>query len=248
MKAEQVPAWFNLADYAEARNFNVSDWSVMLSHRQLWSQIPNYTRNAPEEQKAKFWDAYLGDVLPSNIRANRGFSLLRGWDHEGLTTPPPCIADITEECSKGLARVVRGLTYEKQFFGTRILTVNMTAPDTVIKQGVADWLREKRERSPFPARRRGKPSANFEITGDHIRSWVEHKILAVLDLDFYAQIFGIRRLIHQALGDLLQCPFGIDAKDWGRAARAKAAEAMRCLDVLAAQIAAKTGARENGPK
>jgi hypothetical protein len=99
-----------------------------------------------------------------------------------------------------------------------------------------------------PGKAARKAFRKFEITGDHIRSWVEHKILAVLDLDFYAQIFGIRRLIHQALGDLLQCPFGIDAKDWGRAARAKAAEAMRCLDVLAAQIAAKTGARESGPK
>jgi hypothetical protein len=94
----------------------------------------------------------------------------------------------------------------------------------------------------LPARRRGKPSLNFEITADHIKSWTYYNVLAVLDLDFYAKVFGIEPLTHQQLGELLERTFQFEAKDWGRNARAKAAEAMRCLDVLQAQIQAKTGA------
>jgi hypothetical protein len=100
--------WFKLADYADAKNFNSSDWRPMLSHRRIWRDIwgghPNYPRKAQDEEKAKFWDTYLADVLPSNIRENRKLPL--GWDDEGLLTQPPCIADITEELFKGPARTV----------------------------------------------------------------------------------------------------------------------------------------------
>jgi len=238
VKAEHIPSWFKLADYAEAENFNFSDWAVMISHRHLWRQSldTTYPRGVPNEQKASFWNDYLGDVLPSKIDVNRGFRWLRGWDNEGLKTPPPYIADITEECSKGLARVVRGLRYEKQFFDARVLTVNINAPDTILVQHFHDWLKEGRKRSRVPVRRRGKPSANFEITGDHTRSWTRYKVLAVLDLDFYAQVFGIKPLMHEQLGNVLECNHDYDAKDWGRNARAKAIEAMQCLDVLAAQV------------
>jgi hypothetical protein len=250
VKAKQIPGWFKLADYAGAANFNLSDWVVMLSHRHLWRQSldTTYPEGVPEEQKANFWDGYLGDVLPSNIHVNRGYRWLRGWDHEGLKTPPPYIADITEECSKGLARVVRGLRYEKQFFDIRVLTINPRAPDTVLKKDFQNWLKEQRKRSPLPTKRRGRPSVNVEITSDHTRSWAEYNILAVLDLDFYADVFGIEDLTDEQLGDLLERSLKVDPKAWGSNARAKAAEAMECVDMLTAQIKAKTSAREGGPK
>lgn len=231
--------WFKLAHYAEAENFNFSDWSVMLSHRQIWRDLNlRYPSKAPDAEKAKFWDTYLADVLPSNIGENRKLPI--GWDHEGLLTQPPCIADITVESSKGLVGLVQALRYERQFSNIRILTVNMTAPDKGIKQAFADWLREQRRQSPMPARRRGKPSANFEITDDHLKSWARYKVPAVLDLDFYAQVFGIKPLSHEQLAKLLECDDDYDPKEWGRNARAKAAEAMGCVGVLAAQIQAKT--------
>src|SRR5262245_60532898 len=63
VKAEHIPSWFKLADYAEAENFNFSDWAVMISHRHLWRQSldTTYPRGVPNEQKASFWNDYLGD-------------------------------------------------------------------------------------------------------------------------------------------------------------------------------------------
>jgi hypothetical protein len=242
MKKQSQPFdWFKLADYAEAKNFDLSDWLVMLRHRKLWRDRwggnPKYPREAPKEEKAEFWDTYLKDVLPSNIGENRK---LPRWDHEGLLTQPPCIADITDESSKGLVALVQNLRYEKLFFGTRILTVNMTCPDTVILQGLADWLRERREQSPLPVKRRGPRALNVKITSDHPRSWVDYNVLSVFDLDFYAQVFGIEPLTHQQLAELLEPGGEVDAIDWGRNARDKAAEALRCVDVLEAQVEAKT--------
>ena len=188
----------------------------------------------------------MADVLPSNIRKNSGLSV--GWQHEGLKTSPPYIADITEECSKGLARTVRALRFEKQFFDIRVLTMNLRAPDALLKKQFETLLKEQRKRSRLPAKRRGRPSTNFEVTNDHLRSWRQYNVLAVFDLDFCAQVFGIDPLTHGQLGNLLECDRDIDPKEWGRAARDKAAEAMQCLDVLAAQIQAKTSVGEGGPK
>src|SRR5262245_15844685 len=163
VKAKRIPAWFKLADYAVAANFNRSDWLVMLSHRHLWRETLDfrYPKGVAEEEKDRFWEAYLFDVLPSNIRVNREVPLRPGWDHEGLVTLPRYISDITEECSKGLARTARALKLEREFFDIRVLTVNVGATDTVLKKDFENWLKEQRKRSPLPAKRRGKRSVNF---------------------------------------------------------------------------------------
>jgi hypothetical protein len=47
-----------------------------------------------------------------------------------------------------------------------------------------------------------------EVTGDHLESWRRYKVLAVLDLDFCAEmIFEISPLSDEVLArDFLQCP------------------------------------------
>jgi hypothetical protein len=234
--------WFKLADYAAP--LSLTDWAIMLSRRAGRREIllTIYPDGVPEKDKASVWDDYLTAVSLRNV-SNLAVHP-SGSDHES-TTPPPLIEDLTVKCSKGRRPISK---FEMHIFGTRVLAVNPNAPDPVLKTHFENWLKEQRKRSPVPARRRGKPSANFEIRGDHIKSWTHYNVLAVFDLDFYAKVFGIKRLTHEQLGNLLECSDDYDPKEWGRNARAKAAEAMRCLDVLAAQIQAKTSVREGGPK
>jgi hypothetical protein len=127
--------------------------------------------------------------------------------------------------------------------------INTRASDADLKKHFAAWLAEQRAtRSPLSARRPGRPATNVAITPNHFKSWTEYNVLAVLDLDFCAQVFGISPLTHEKLADLfLECDSDIFAKEWGRAARAKAKEARGCLDVLAAQFHAEASTGEGGP-
>jgi hypothetical protein len=236
--------WFKLADYEAQRNFSLAEWAVMLWRRIEWRDtFPSI--HLPQEQKAAYWRDYLGAVLPCNIILHPSLPCNfvlhpSGSDHETWVTPPPPIVDITDKCAGGSTQIVS--PFEMQIFGTRVLIINTCAPDTVLIKQFNDWVREQRKRSPLPATRRGKPSANVEITDDHIGSWSRYNVLAVLDLDLYAQVFGIKPLSSESLGKFLECNRDSNAKNWGRAARAKAAEAVRYLDVLTAQIQAKKSA------
>ncbi len=245
-KRNHPPDWFKLADYAEANKFNLFDWVPMLSHRYLWNETLSFNQPMSNEQKAVYWEVYLKDVLPCNIHANRSAPTLLGpgWDREAVLASSRIIHDITDECSKGLDKilqgpqfemeVLRGLKFEMEI-GTRVLAVNTSAPDTVLKKRFHDWLKKRRKQSPLPAKRRGRPAPNVEITSDHLRGWVQYNVLAVFDLDFYAQVFGIKPISHEQLGKLLECHRDVNAKNWGRDARNKGKEAMQCLNVLVAQ-------------
>jgi hypothetical protein len=237
--------WFKLADYAAP--LSLIDWAIMLSRREDWRETfltfyPKafYPDGAPEEERASFWHGYLAEVLPCNF----GVGLeLKG----GITLPPP-IVDITEKCSRGRTPISK---FEMQIFGTRVLAVNPNAPDPVLKNHFENWLKEQRKRSPLPAKRAGTPTTNLKITNKHLSSWRKYNVLAVLDLDFCAEVFvtNNKRLTHEMLaGDFLKCRSKVDSKEWGRNARAKAKEAMQCRGLLEAQIQAETTPHEGGPK
>jgi hypothetical protein len=231
--------WFKLADYEETKNLDLFDWLYMLSHRWIWRATLQFDQPMSHAKRGDYWHEYLEDILPCHLPVIRGSP---GWDRDLLFQLPP-IADITEDCYKGLAETK---LEEMKVHGPRILAVNTNSPDTVLKKHFEDWLKEQRKRSPLPAKRRGRKSANFQITKDMLRSWTRHKVLAVLDLDFHAQVFEIYRLTHQQLGDLLKARGKfVDPNEWGRAARKKAEEAIDCVYALHIQT---KQAPSGGPK
>jgi hypothetical protein len=123
--------------------------------------------------------------------------------------------------------------WSSNFLGARYLEINLRSSDTQINKAFADWLVEQRTKSPLPLKKPGRKYTNIEVTHDHLESWTRYYVLAVLDLDFYAKI-GEIKLSHERLYELLVSPDeeAKIMKDWGRAARKKAKEAMQCVDLL----------------
>lgn len=232
--------WLELADYAEANSFNLFDWAVMLSHRGLWRKSLPYNQPMSDlESKWAYFRDYLDDVLPCNIHENRSVpKALEPWDREVMIWSTRIVDDITAEFSKDPDNTLRRLKFEVDVHGTRLLAVNPWTPDNLLGERFQHWWRKQRKESPLPAKRRGRPSSNVEITADHLRSWLDYNVLAVFDLDFYAQVFGIKPLSDEQLVELLECHLNVKAKNWGRRARAKTKKAMQCLDVLVAQAQA----------
>jgi hypothetical protein len=219
--------WFNLADYAA--DLSPEDWATMLSVRQEWRDSLDiiYRSGVPDEHKASVWHDYLAAVSPCNLGVYPA-----GSDPKS-TTPPPLL-DITENCCSGQVPISE---FEMQNLGTRILAANLSAADTVLRKDFDVWLEHQRKSSPLPLKRRGRSSANVEVTINHLSNWRQYNVLAVLDLDFCADVFGVARLTHEVLGrDFLECGRNVDSKEWGRVARAKAEEFTKCRSLLEAQI------------
>jgi hypothetical protein len=219
--------WFKPADYAV--DLSLTDLATMLSRRQEWRDSLDtiYRSGVPDEHKASVWRDYLAAVLPRNL------GLYPAGSDPKSTTPSPLL-DITENCCSGQVPISE---FEIQNLGTRILAVNLSASDTVLIKQFIDWLKHERERSGLPLKRRGRSSANVEVTISHLSNWRQYNVLAVLDLDLCAHVFGVAPLTYEVLGrDFLGCSSKVDPKEWGRAARAKAKEFTKCLGLLESQI------------
>src|SRR5262245_54095364 len=238
--------WFKPADYQVSNRFKLSNWAEMISRRSEWEiilswyhavkgvQAEEHTQRWPdnlwdqasvEEDRKRFLDDYLADVLPCNFRAPRP-----KW-YPTASLRLPAITDITDSF-KELS------DFEIEATSARVLMVDRRAPDTVLKQSFDKWLVEERKRTPLLLKRRGRPSANLKVTNDHLKSWRRYKVLAVLDLDFCAEmIFEIDPLTDEVLArDFLECSPNADPKEWGHTARDKAKQAKECLSLLEAQI------------
>jgi hypothetical protein len=140
------------------------------------------------------------------------------------------------------------------FFGTRILRVNPNTPDEALIQAFKEWLQQQRKFDPLPVVMPGHKGLNVRITDKHLKSWTEYKVLAVIDLDFCAKVFGVSNLSHEALCDLLlppDCPLAKEdspeLRDWGREARRKAEEAKESIDLLIAQACSEHSPSDKQP-
>lgn len=219
--------WFKPANYAV--DLSLADWATMLSRRREWRDSLDiiYRSGVPDEHKARVLHDYLAAVLPCN------FGIYPAGSDPKSTTPPPFL-DLTENCCSGQVPISE---FEMRNLGTRILAVNLSAADTVLIKQFIDWLEHERKRSGLPLKRPGKPSTNVEVTIKHLSNWRQYNVLAALDLDFCADVFGVARLTNEVLGrDFLECGRDVDSKEWGRVARAKAEEFTNCLSLLEAQI------------
>jgi hypothetical protein len=234
-------SWFKREDYRPVRKFSFADWAVMLkirwNYEHAWSRRTDRPANNPVENLAAldkstltdFWSNYLREALPWKYGARSNI------DRQSLRTIPP-LEDIT-----GKRATLKAAT---GFFDARILKINLDAPDEVLRSAFGGWLKRMRKDHPLPVRRRGRRSDNVKITRNHLKSWAAYHVLAVIDLDFCARVFGARPLSYEALYDHLCPPEKLGQKnpmEWGRSARDKAKEARKSLELLTMQGYLETG-------
>jgi len=216
---------------------------IRLNHEHAWSckteslsdKAIQELAGADQNIAAAFWADYLKDALPSN---HRSLSL-----HLGALLP---LEDITE--LKAHAGEELDLNVVNHFFQKRILRIDPSAPDNVLKRAFDKWLQQWRKLNPLSVRRPGRRATNVEITHEHLKSWTTYNVLAVIDLDFCATVFDVPPLSHEHICDLLLAPERIGdvgPKDWGREARSKANEAKKSLELLIAQARAERNLPDN---
>ena len=194
------------------------------------------------------WRIYLNKALPARYQRRKE---QKGLDPLALIPRafPNAIQDVSSVFLRGrkhrdrLAKVfLRGRKHrdrlaklEVGMTGARVLLVNSSIPDGELKDGFAKWLTAQRKLDPPPVSRRGPKPSNTLVTKGHLASWKYYGVLAVLDLDFWAELAGEKPLSHEALAVLLGASPRVDAKEWGRSARAKAKEALAAADLIAMQ-------------
>jgi hypothetical protein len=218
---------------------------IRWNYEQQWP--PKIDHLAPEAIKelrqhgsikaAEFWDNYQRAALPSEYIKNGRKTL------HGRILPP--LEDITSLIKEGARSA---LNIEASFFPARILRVNPNTPDEALIQAFKEWLQELRKFDPLPVVRPGRKGLNVRITDKHLKSWTEYKVLAVIDLDLCAAVFGVPKLSHEALCDLLLPPEKeVGPKDWGSEAREKAEEAKESIDLLIAQACSEQSPPDKQP-
>ena len=249
-RTKAPPPWFDFDDYAgPTRKLDTRGWAIMLWTRQHYRDELDSRReraelgrgqpdtrpiNSPIDPQA-YWETYIRDVRPADYVRE-----LKDIRPSGLGPPKfETLVDVTSAVSRSRSAARAIIEYEVGAFGRRLLLVDPEAADTALKAAFKSWIADIRRRRPLPIGRRGPRQANVEITESLIMTWQAYEVLAVLDLDFYADLFGEPKLTHLALRGLLE--LSGDTIDAGRYARTKAGEALACADILLSQV--QTGAK-----
>jgi hypothetical protein len=235
---KQPPLWFNFRDYRSTSKLNFLGWANMLWIRARYRPLP-----AAPVSPAVLWELYLEDSRLKNAELEIGLEF-----PSGIATPRSIILnDITNTLASlgvdqnqfKLFHYVKGLIdLDIQLMGYRVLLVNPQASDEVLLTSFPSWIQKIREQRPLGIRRRGRKTINKAISVSDFESWSRYQILAVLDLDFHAELFGEPKLSYAALADVLRASSEVDATEWGRAARKKAKYALGCAEVLLSQAQA----------
>jgi hypothetical protein len=235
--AENEPdlSWYNPRDYVQQRNCKLDDWYVLLSHRDAFPNPYDYPSLEPDKlDPRELWKAYLDVALPSRYFSQKS-RIGTAQSFPRLRTP---LEDITPSVrySDDGERIIS--VPEVDLFGARVLLLDASAPDEILKRSFSDALKTIRATRRPATRPRGKPTDNFQITEDQLASWAHYSVLAVLDLDLYCCKAICRdRLPHERLCEVVAFAHpGVDAKDWGRRARKKAQEAIKAIPFLLSQL------------
>jgi hypothetical protein len=217
--SKQIPCWFNLDDYRIAREFDDHDWAKMLRCRLSWFDAwrDGFLKGVPKAEE--LWNGYLTEALPSRLDRQR----------RQAQSEQSYILDITDHFRSRRFRTHYKWSID---FGNRLLLVDPSASDAVLREQFRNWLRLQRREIPNTARRRGPRSANFAITPKLLRTWADGKLLPVWDLDFHAKVFGLSKLTPDTLCDAVDVDERIDPKEWARAARSKASGLLRNIEYL----------------
>lgn len=231
MKKGRDYSWFNLADYEPRRQFDLHDWSIMLLLRdRLRNDVDRSLAFKEFNWLNGYWLNYLDEALPSKYSSNKSDDR-----YQQLLASDPVLEDVTHLALPDANGFRPISTFAIENTSARLLQINILAPDTILISAVKSWLRKFRKSSPLPIRRRGKPGLNLEITKDHLHSWSQYNILAVLDLDLYDKARGHKKQSNRELFEKLNPKGDRSAEEWGVEARGKAQEALGCLYPLIAQ-------------
>ncbi len=121
--------------------------------------------------------------------------------------------------------------------------MDLGAADKALTEGFSTWLKQERDFRPAAFKKRSRKALNRGVGDEHIKSWSNYHVLAVFDLDFYAEVFEIDRLSHEALCETVHPGYGGmgggNYKEWGRSARKMAKAAFDSVSDLFAQTAGK---------
>ena len=199
--------WFRRQDYVAIRDFTFSDWATMLQIRansdHAWSRNADHLtagQNMGDVSTARdFWETYLSIARPCNH-----CKLLIG--RKELRTLP-LVEDITTGMDDWDEDKAASENVVTQFFGARIVRINVNAPDSDLKEALKKFIQELRRHHPLPVRRRGRRSSNVMITDEgHLASWTSYNVLGVIDLDLCSKVFNIPKLSYEKLCDILLGP------------------------------------------
>jgi hypothetical protein len=207
-------SWFNANEYELQHRLDFTDWALMLTVRvalkdEYRSQLASSSLEA--QARKQFWDDYSKSVSISEYLTRK--------QKEKLPLPwrAPPLAEVTRDMLIPERRKWT-ITWMIAMSGCRVLLINPWTNYEDLKKRFDQWLRELGQEFGSPFKRRGRRGANIGVTKLHLRSWANHSILAVFDLDFHSEVFSKKPLSRSTLHQMIN-PKSRNAAEWAKRAR-----------------------------
>jgi hypothetical protein len=221
-------SWFNSEEYELQHSFDVTDWAVMLNARvtpknEYQGQLAGLSAGV----RKQLWDQYCKSV------SIRDYLTKKQKEEVPLPWRVPPLHDVTDEILFPERRE-RIVTWLIAISGCHVLLVNPWTGHEHLKKQFDKWLRDLRQKFGSPFKRRGRRGANIGVTTLHLRSWADHRVLAVFDLDFHSEVFGKKPLSRSTLHKMTN-PRSPNAAEWAKRARQLVQQAVTGLEFLIAQ-------------
>lgn len=226
MAAIPEAPWFDLALYAPCIEWTPSDWLIALSARHVMqTQIDRALRGEPRQGFHEHAESHFA-CLREDVKVGYGALM-----NDKLRTSPWTLHNRVAE--NALATPLDDLgDLDKQFkfdavdFGA--VYVDLSAPDRVLIDAFARWLKEKR-----------RDVARINVLTDlDLRTWVQCHALPYIDLRQYLKFTG-RSVTYARVADVLFPNVEVDRVERLRKVTVKFADRLqteRLRSALAAQI------------
>lgn len=267
----EPPDWFRVSEYAYTKDLDAAEWFRALSIRRRYDSLhresqqredtlhPDVLAEFPFDREC-FWKNFREVTSPDALENSEAKALedrdeqisaeSHGTDSHRPEHIKP-IEEISEDTLRDNEKVQALADYDLNVEGKVLLVVDRETPDPALIEAFKAWLISDRVQHPLPVSRRGRKALNVQITNEHLSRWRKYQVLAVFDLDFWTQIFGLPRISHSNL-----CGFVApkredlqnkkedpqskkdmtDPKEWGREASKALREALSSIDMLAHQV------------
>jgi hypothetical protein len=243
------PDWFKLQDYEYTNHLNATGWYRVLKIRQY---LREYFREQYKQlhQANPNWCSYTSfwtNYYEPRVLHYQGEAITE-FDEDGALPFPPPVTTVEEIQSFGplsLQAVGDALKTYVENLGYRLLMVDPNCTDVELTDSFATWLAELRNEHPLPIKRSGRKALNVTFTeADHFSSWRDHRILAVFDLYFWAEVTG-KTVSYPQIGRwVFPENTTADPKELGRGAKSILDTALGQLDTLIYVAANREGGAE----
>jgi hypothetical protein len=228
-------SWFNREEYELQRCLASEDWALMLKIRLDFKKKyqGQLTSIFDKRERKQFWDDYCKSVSLKEYLKKK---------QEGVSALPSRVPPLQEVTAEMLTPSGSQLVITEMIVwqGTRALLINPWASHGLLKKEFDRWLRHLKQQFPSPFKRRGRPGANIGVTKLHLKSWANHSILAVFDLDFYSEVLSRRPLSRSALHKIID-PESPNAVEWAKRARRLVRQVIDGLEFLTVEARSSGG-------